>query len=54
MYGDPYEKEVLWDAEEYAQENPLFTDENGFYRWDVPQGLWRVKFEKEGYLTTYS
>ena len=54
MYGDPYEKEVLWDAEEYAQENPLFTDENGFYRWDVPQGLWRVKFEKEGYQTTYS
>lgn len=54
MYGDPYEKEVLWNAEEYAQENPLFTDENGFYRWDVPQGLWRVKFEKEGYQTTYS
>lgn len=54
MYGDPYEREVLWDAAEYAQENPLFTDENGFYRWDVPQGLWRVKFEKEGYQTTYS
>ena len=43
-----------WDATEYAQENPLFTDENGFYRWDVPQGLWQVKFEKEGYETTYS
>ena len=54
MYGDPYEKEVLWDAEEYAQENPLFTDEYGMYQWDVPQGLWRVKFEKEGYQTTYS
>lgn len=54
MYGDPYEKEVLWDAEEYAQENPLFTDEFGMYAWDVPQGLWRVKFEKEGYQTTYS
>ena len=54
MYGDPYEKEVVWDAEEYAQENPLFTDEYGMYRWDVPQGLWRVKFEKEGYQTTYS
>lgn len=54
MYGDLHENIVKWDAEEYAQENPLFTDENGFYRWDVPQGLWQVKFEKEGYETTYS
>ena len=54
MYGDLHENIVLWDAEEYAQENPLFTDENGMYQWDVPQGLWQVKFEKEGYLTTYS
>lgn len=54
MYGDLHENIVLWDAAEYAQENPLFTDEDGFYRWDVPQGLWQVKFEKEGYVTTYS
>lgn len=54
MYGDPYEQVVLWDAEEYAQKNPLFTDENGMYRWDVPQGLWQVKFEKDGYETTTS
>lgn len=54
MYGDKHENIVKWDAAEYAQENPLFTDENGFYRWDVPQGLWQVKFEKEGYETTYS
>ena len=54
MYGDLHENVVLWDAAEYAQENPLFTDENGMYRWDVPQGLWQVKFEKEGYETTYS
>lgn len=54
MYGDLHENIVKWDAEEYAQENPLFTDDNGFYRWDVPQGLWQVKFEKEGYETTYS
>lgn len=54
MYGDLHENIVKWDAEEYAQENPLFTDENGMYRWDVPQGLWQVKFEKEGYETTYS
>ena len=54
MYGDPYEEIVLWNAEEYAQKNPLFTDEFGMYQWDVPQGLWQVKFEKDGYLTAYS
>jgi len=54
MYGDLHENVVLWDAEEYAQKNPLFTDENGMYRWDVPQGLWQVKFEKDGYETTHS
>lgn len=54
MYGDLHENIVKWDAAEYAQENPLFTDEYGMYRWDVPKGLWQVKFEKEGYETTYS
>lgn len=54
MYGDQHEEVKLWDAAEYAQENPLFTDEKGMYAWDVPQGLWQVKFEKEGYQTTYS
>ena len=54
MYGDQHEEVKLWDAAEYAQENPLFTDEKGMYQWDVPQGLWQVKFEKEGYQTTYS
>ena len=45
---------VLWNAEDYSQKNPLKTDEAGFYRWDVPQGMWQVKYEKEGYETTYS
>ena len=54
MYGDLHENVVLWNAEDYAQKNPLFTDGYGMYRWDVPQGLWQVKFEKEGYETTYS
>lgn len=54
MYGDLHENVVLWNAEEYAQENPLFTDEYGMYQWDVPNGLWQVKFEKDGYQTTYS
>ncbi|MDE5902056.1 MAG: chitobiase/beta-hexosaminidase C-terminal domain-containing protein, partial [Muribaculaceae bacterium] len=41
-------------ASEYAQQKPLFTDDYGMYKWDVPQGLWQVKFEKDGYLTAYS
>ena len=54
IYGDLHENIVKWDAEEFAQENPLFTDEFGMYAWDVPQGLWQVKFEKDGYETSYS
>ena len=45
---------VLWNAEDYSQQNPLKTDATGFYRWDVPQGMWQVKYEKEGYETAYS
>ena len=54
MYGDLHDEVVLWDASQYGQENPLFTDENGYYRWDVPVGLWQVKYEKAGYETAYS
>lgn len=54
MYGVIHEVPTVWKAEEYAQENPLFTDADGMYQWDVPQGLWQVKFEKEGYETTLS
>lgn len=54
IYGVLHDEPRVWDAEEYNQENPLFTDENGFYQWFVPQGMWQVKFEKEGYETTYS
>lgn len=45
---------VLWDAEEYNQKNPLITGEDGMYQWDVPPGYWQVKYEKEGYETTFS
>lgn len=45
---------VLWDAEEYDQSNPLHTDKLGAYAWDVPEGYWQVKYEKEGYDTAYS
>lgn len=54
MYGDVYWEVMKWDAEQYAQENPLFTDSEGCYRWDVPQGEWQVLFEKDGYESARS
>ena len=54
MYGDITEEAVVWNAEDYSQRNPLKTDATGFYRWDVPQGMWQVKYEKDGYETVYS
>lgn len=52
--GETVEQDVLWDAENYGQENPIYTDVQGMYHWDVPQGLWQVRFEKEGYESTQS
>ncbi len=54
MYGDEHENVVIWDAENYAQQNPQLTDVNGEYGWDVPAGQWQVKYEKTGYETAYS
>ena len=42
----------LWDAADFSQVNPQKTDETGLYQWDVPQGMWQVRFEKSGYETT--
>ena len=43
--------EILWNSDEYSQDNPLVTDADGNYAWDVPEGWWRVVVEKEGYET---
>ena len=43
-----------WDASEFSQSNPLITDGDGRYAWDVPEDWWRVKYEKADYLTTRS
>ena len=53
-YGDLHDEVVKWNAAEFRQENPQMTDAEGKYAWDVPQGLWQVKIEKEGYETAYS
>ena len=43
--------ETVWDASEYDQYNPLYTDAGGNYAWDVPEGFWKVRAEAEGYKT---
>lgn len=53
-YKDKNGKTVLWNAKEYDQNNPVMTDMDGTYSWDVPEGTWQVKYEKEGYETAYS
>ena len=53
-YGDLHNEAVKWDAAAYGQQNPLLTDAEGKYQWDVPKGLWQVKVEKDGYETAYS
>ena len=45
---------TFWNAEEWDQINPIMTDSNGCYAWDVPEGWWRVKYEKENYITAWS
>lgn len=47
-------KEEEWDAANYDQTNPVTTNADGVYAWDVPKGKWKVKFEKKGYETAYS
>ena len=45
---------IKWNAEDYDQMNPLLTDNDGKYLWDVPEGEWKVVCEKEGYETVES
>ncbi|MBQ7094436.1 MAG: S-layer homology domain-containing protein [Clostridia bacterium] len=40
-----------WNAEDFSQENPLITNSDGYYRWDVPVGYYKVVAEKNGYKT---
>ncbi|MBR4661866.1 MAG: S-layer homology domain-containing protein [Clostridia bacterium] len=41
----------LWEeAPDYNDQKAEYvTDASGFYRWDVPDGTWRVRYFKEGY-----
>ena len=39
----------VWNADRYLQQNPIQTDGDGRYAWDVPEGNWQVKYTKDGY-----
>ncbi|AFH59461.2 S-layer homology domain-containing protein [Paenibacillus caseinilyticus] len=55
LYQEPASKEwVVWDAGPYEQVNPHNTDDQGKYGWDVPEGKWKVVWEKDGYETQSS
>ncbi|GLX97198.1 PxKF domain-containing protein [Herbidospora sp. NBRC 101105] len=43
-----------YDASVYGDENPLITDAEGRYGWDVPEGWWKVVYTKNGYLPAES
>ena len=54
-YLDPdTKKQVLWNAGDYDQYNPISSDSEGYYAWDVPEGKWKVVCKKEGYDTLES
>ena len=39
------------DAQQYGgQSSTITTTETGEYRWDVPEGTWKVEFTKAGYF----
>lgn len=50
VYNKALDDFFFWDdGEEWGEINPVLSDENGKYGWDVPEGKWKVVFEKEGY-----
>ena len=53
-FKDANGNEKVWNADDYSQLNPVLTSVNGEYAWDVPEGLWKVKVSKEGYVSSES
>jgi len=50
QWNEASQRWEVWDAEWFGQQNPLYTNSQGRYGWDVPEGKWKVLYEKEGYL----
>ena len=53
-FKDANGNEKAWNADDYSQLNPVLTSVNGEFAWDVPEGLWKVKVSKEGYVSSES
>lgn len=53
-YQNETDGESLWNADTYSQLNPQITKADGAYAWFVPEGQWKVKFTKDGYLSADS
>jgi len=53
-YQNETDGESLWNADTYSQLNPQITKADGAYAWFVPEGQWKVKFTKDGYLSVDS
>lgn len=48
-YDEAGDMERHDDSAYLGQQNPLASDESGYYHWDVPEGKWYVTAEKAGY-----
>ncbi|MBQ6119399.1 MAG: leucine-rich repeat protein, partial [Clostridia bacterium] len=53
-YKDADGRELLWNAAEAGQTNPITTLADGAFAWDVPKGQWQVQVTKSGYETARS
>lgn len=47
--GDEVTSWSEWDAAAYDQKNNQVTKADGAFSWDVPVGVWKVGFAKDGY-----
>ncbi len=54
LYYNSENQDAMWDAENYRQVNPQITGADGMYQWDVPEGLWQVRVQKEGWQNNNS
>ncbi|MBI3941961.1 MAG: hypothetical protein HY326_03035 [Chloroflexi bacterium] len=53
-YHDPVAGDIIWNATEYEQLNPLVTDDQGRYGWQTPAGDFYVVVTKGCYQDTQS
>ncbi len=44
----------IWKDNSGEQYNPQYTGDEGRYSWMVPNGWWKVRYEKEGYIPALS